>query len=113
MKPDRKAQLLEAVYLALGSNRVERRWIKPYRERGQLVSVEGLADKGVITVSGLTEVPCVVHECLHRAFPAMAESAIERATTFLFARMTDAECKRLYDAYSRKARAVKTPVSSE
>jgi hypothetical protein len=112
----RRDTLLHAVYQALGANRVHQRWILPYRENRALVSVEGLADaEGIITISPLPLVPAIIHECLHREgrSSAWSELAIEQATTYLYHRMADDECRALYDAYARKVKIMRSPTESE
>ena len=114
----RRDDLLHAVYQALGASRVHQRWIMPYREkkRGPYISVEGLAESdGVVTISPLPLVPAIIHELLHRHPHSCEwnERAIEQATTYLYHRMTDEECKALYDAYAAKVVIMSKPVESE
>ena len=110
----RRDKLLHAVYQAVGANRIRQRWVLPYREGKATVSVEGLAQSdGVITLSPLPLVPVLIHECLHRAHPEWSERAIEQATTYLYHRMTDDDCRALYEAAAAKLQIMRSPVESE
>ncbi len=110
----RSTRLLEQVYQALGANRVHQRWIRPYTDQRAEVSVEGLSDPvGVITISPITLVPAVLHECIHRVHPEWTELGVERATTVLYRGMDDDACRRLYEAYAAKVLLINRPVDSE
>lgn len=110
----RKDTLLERVWQQVGQNRLHQRWISPYVEKKCQVSVEGLAaSDGVITVSPLPLVPTIIHEALHRAHPEWSERAVEQGTSYLYNRMSDDECRRLYEAYAAKVQIKRTPVESE
>ena len=103
----RSQKLLEKVYLQLGANKVHQRWIDD--EHGVL----GLAEPGVITISGATLVPVIIHECVHRAYPESSERAVDSMTSYIYNRMTDDDCKRLYDAYASRVKTIKRPTTAE
>lgn len=104
---DRKQRTLEQVYHALGANRVEQRWITDKH------GVEGLAFGNSIIVSPLPLVPVIIHEALHRAHPEWSEDTVRRATTYTYTRMSDEECRRLYDCYESNVSYITKPISSE
>jgi hypothetical protein len=113
-RPNRKAQLLERVHQAIGANKIEQRWVSPVaatRHKGEQ-SFVGLASGSTIVVSPLTLVSVLIHEALHRAYPEWDEPTIEKHTTYLWQRMTDDECRRLYDAYAQKVSYIDKPISS-
>ena len=103
----RKAHVLEQVYQALGAHRCEQRWITDKH------GVEGLAFGKTIIISPLPLVPVIIHEALHHAHPDWTEDTVQRHTSYVYHRMTDGECRRLYDAYAAKVVYIDRPISSE
>ncbi|MCX6551191.1 MAG: hypothetical protein NTY02_09345 [Acidobacteria bacterium] len=103
----KQARLTEQVWQALGGNRVEQRWVADKH------GVEGLAFGHTIIVSPLPLVPVIIHEALHRAHPRWSEDTVQRHTTYLYSRMSDDECHRLYDAYAAKVVYISKPISAE
>lgn len=78
------------------------------------MSVEGLAESdAIITVSPIALVPVIIHEALHRARPEWSERAIEQATTYLYGRMSDDECRALYEAYAARVIIMRSATDSE
>ena len=109
----RSQKMLEKVYLTMGSHKIHERWILPYKEGRDWVSVQGLAEPGVITVSGLALVKVLLHEILHRVYPENTnEDSIERLTSYLYWRMSDDDARRLYDTYMAKVKRISKPTSS-
>jgi hypothetical protein len=51
----------------------------------------------------------LIHECLHRAFPAWSENYVRRTTTYLRRRMSDEEVQAMYAEYLKRARKRRTP----
>lgn len=110
----RRDRLHASVHRQIGANKLHQRWILPYREGRDVVSVEGLAEAPrTITISPIALVETIIHECLHQEYPSWSEPTIERATTFLFQRMTDDECRAVYDAYAAKVKILSSPTPSE
>jgi hypothetical protein len=106
----RRDKILNGVYRALGENRIHQRWIKPKRKSGV---VYGLADdeRIIITVSPMGLIAYLVHECLHQAFPSWTERGVVSATSYLLARMSDDECRALYEAYASKVVIMAKPTT--
>jgi hypothetical protein len=55
----------------------------------------------------------LIHECLHRAYPAWSERYVRRTTSYLRRRMSDDEIIALVSEYRKRARKRKRPVSLE
>lgn len=110
----RSQVMLEQVFLALGQNVAHERWIKPYKKRGAEVSVLGLAESGLITVSPLTKLEVIIHEALHNSplGQRWSEKATEEATDYLYHHIDDATSKRIVEAFERKAKRIKKPTHS-
>ena len=53
----------------------------------------------------------LIHECLHRAFPAWSESYVRRTTSYIRKRMSDEEVMALVDEYRKRAKRRKKPVN--
>ena len=102
----RSQTLMERVYLALGSNALRERWIDDRH------GVLGLAEPGVITVSPHTLVPVIIHEALHRAFPEWSEATIERTTSYVYWRLNDSDCKRIWECYNAKVKRMRKPTTA-
>jgi hypothetical protein len=111
-RPNRKAQLLERVWHAVGANRIEVRWIAPAptTRRCEEVSIEGLACGSTIIVSPIILTRTLIHEALHRANPGWDEGTIEKHTTYLYTRLSDEEARRLYTAMANKAVYIDRPI---
>lgn len=108
-RPARAQQLLEQVYLQLGANRIEERWIE------DKTGVLGLASPGVIVINAShTILPVLLHECLHRIYPEQTnEAAIDRMATYLYTRLTPEECRRLAMTYTRRVKRIRKPTTVE
>lgn len=52
----------------------------------------------------------LIHECLHRAYPAWSEAYVRRTTSYLRRRMSDEEVMALVNEYRKRARRRKKPV---
>ena len=106
-KPYPRARiLLEQVWLEVGRNRIEVRWIED--RHGWL----GYQEPGKLVLSGLNMVQTLIHEALHAAHPTWTETGVSRATTRVWRSMTDAEAQRLYRAFADKAIYIDRPISS-
>jgi hypothetical protein len=55
----------------------------------------------------------VIHECLHRAFPAWSERYVRRTTSYLRRRMSDDEIMALVEEYRKRTRRRKRPLRIE
>lgn len=103
----RSLRLLEGIYQAIGSHQIHERWIIDSK-----VSVLGLAEPGIITVSPLAFLETFIHEAIHRAEPQWSERAVDCATTYLWGRLSDEDCRRLAAAYLGKVKRIKRPTTS-
>lgn len=52
----------------------------------------------------------LLHECLHRLYPAWSERTVRAKTTYLCRRLTDAEVQAIYSEYEKRKRKRKRPV---
>jgi hypothetical protein len=52
----------------------------------------------------------LVHECLHRLFPAWSERTVRAKTTYLCRRLTDAETLAIFAEYEKRKRKRRSPV---
>lgn len=69
---------------------------------------------GHITVNPVHQtVDTVIHECLHRAFPAWSETYVRRTTSYLRRRMSDEEIQAMYAEFQKRSRKRKRPVRLE
>lgn len=50
----------------------------------------------------------LIHECLHRLYPAWSETYVRSRTSFIRNRMSDEEVRVLYDLYQAKVKRRKT-----
>ena len=107
--PLRKARdfaLIGRVFAEVGAGRITRAFVKM-----EGYEVHGLQEgKHVWINEDHLVADSVVHECLHRAFPAWGENYIRRTTSYLMGRMSDAEIQALMVEYRKRARVRKTPV---
>jgi hypothetical protein len=66
---------------------------------------------GHITINPAHQtVDTLIHECLHRAFPAWSERYVRRTTSYIRKRMSDDEIQAMYAEYLKRARKRKRPV---
>ena len=93
--------------MSLGQNAIHERWVDDKH------GVLGLAEPGIITISPATLVPVILHEALHRAYPEWSEPTIERTTSYVYYRMNDNDCKRIWEAYASKRKHIKRPTTAE
>lgn len=103
----RSQRLMERVYMALGENAIRERWIDDKH------GVLGLAEPGVITISPHALVPVIMHEALHRAYPSWSEATVDRAVSYVYWRMSDEDCKRLWTIYNGKVKRMRKPTTAE
>ena len=99
-KPPRRDTLLLRVLAELGAGKITAGYL-PATDEGCLVS--GEADGRHITINEAPQtVDTVIHECLHRAYPAWSEGYVRNRTSFLMRRLTDGEVKVIYDEYQKR-----------
>lgn len=103
----RSQVMLEQIHHALGANALRERWILDTH------GVEGLAEPGVITVSPLALIETIMHEAIHRAHPTWQERTVQRMTTYVWQRMTDADARRIWDVYAAKVKRMRKPTTAE
>ena len=107
-KADPRARvLMESVWLEVGRNRIEERWIAD--RHGWL----GYQEPGKLVISPLNLVQTIIHEALHAAHPTWTERGVERATTRVWRELTDDDARRLYLAYAEKVTRIAKPISSK
>lgn len=106
-KSPRDWALLGTVWAELGSGRITEAFIKDGTN-----FTDGFYDgNGRITINPAHQtVDTVIHECLHRAFPAWSERYVRRTTSYLRRRMSDEEIQAMYAEYSKRARKRRRPV---
>ena len=98
--------LLGRVWAELGAGRLSEAFIKD-----RTAVTDGYYNgAGHITINPAHQtVDTIIHECLHRAFPAWSETYVRRTTTYLRKRMGDDEVQAMYEEYQRRARKRKSP----
>jgi hypothetical protein len=98
--------LIGRVWSEIGSGRISEGFIKD----GMNFTDGFYNGNGHITVNPAQQtVETVIHECLHRAFPAWSENYVRRTTTYLRRRMSDEEVQAMYAEYLKRARKRRTP----
>jgi hypothetical protein len=99
-----RSPLLLRVCAELGAGRITEAYL---RDPG--LQTSGYADKGHITINPTWEtVDTLIHECLHRLYPAWSETYVRNRTAYLRNRLTDAEVQTLYDEYRKRVKIRKT-----
>lgn len=67
---------------------------------------EGLTEGKQITINPAhATVNVLLHECLHRLYPAWSERTVRAKTTYLCRRLTDAETQAIYAEYQARKKA--------
>jgi hypothetical protein len=109
-KTGRDWALLGTVWAEIGAGRLTEAFILDDR-----VFMDGMYNgNGHITVNPAHQtVDTVIHECLHRAFPAWSENYVRRTTTYLRKRMSDEEVQAMYAEFQKRAKKRRRPVRME
>ena len=109
-KSPRDWALLGTVWAELGSGRITEAFIA-HRDS----FVDGHYNgHGHITVNPVHQtIDTLIHEILHRAFPAWSETYVRRTTTYLRKRMSDEELQAMYAEYTKRAKKRKRPIKLE
>lgn len=102
--------LIGQVWAELGAGRITEAFISD----GKMMTDGYFNGSGHITVNPQHQVvDTVIHECLHRAFPAWTERHVRRMTTYLRRRMADEEIQAMYSEFQKRARKRKRPLVIE
>lgn len=109
-KKARDWALLGRVWAEIGAGKITEAFIKD-----GAAMTDGMVMGGShITINPAHQtVDTVIHECLHRAFPAWSEAYVRRTTSYLRRRMSDEEVQEMYAEYQRRARKRRRPVTIE
>jgi hypothetical protein len=100
----RREPLMVRVWAELGAGRIREGWIS---DPGAFVAGQCEAT-GHITINPMIDVvDTLLHEILHRLYPAWSEAYVKRTTTYLLRRMTDGEIQTFYAEYERRVRRKK------
>jgi hypothetical protein len=101
-KPTGKPLLLR-VMAELGKGRISEGYIADDN-----MDTDGCCDGRHIHINPAHQtVDTVLHECLHRAYPAWPETYVRNRTTYLRKRLTDAEVQAVYQVYNDVKRSRK------
>ena len=99
--------LLGRIWAELGSGRITEAFVQGDKHE----YVHGSCEGQRITINPMhATVDTLIHECLHRLFPAWTEIGVRRATTRLRARLSDEEVQALHEEYQRRAKKRRRPV---
>ncbi len=97
--------LIGRVWAELGAGRITEAFIRD----GANFTDGFFNGNGHITINPAHQtVDTVIHECLHRAFPAWSENYVRRTTTYLRKRMSDDEIQAMYHEYRKRAKKRKS-----
>lgn len=106
-KTPRDWALLGTVWAEIGSGRITEAFI-----RDRKAFTDGFYNgNGHITINPVHQtIDTLIHEILHRAFPAWSEAYVRRTTTYLRRRMSDEEVQAMYAEFQKRAKRRKSNI---
>ncbi len=109
-RPARDFALIGRVFAEVGAGRITTTFLRD----GRSLTDGYYNGNGQIYINEDHQVAdTLIHECLHRAFPAWSERYVRRTTSYLRRRMSDDEVMALVQEYRKRARKRKRPVTIE